>query len=665
MKKIVFIFLVLLPLVTRAQHNIETRLVYADTTRFNFTSEWQYLSTDVFLFNGEQFSTLINELEFDVIREKNGEVKYKKKKGKKDDVLSYLFIGAQVSNNRFFGDKNITYPLYNFRIDKDKTNKYQTFVSDNIERVRLLDHLPLSSAGNTIDAQIEVRAIAQNERDNMLAFMGQQLQNLSALVNPTTAVFSLVGEIGKFIESGSRQKEYKFSSTIRLFEQNKVEMLLHSVRLYALTTANSDSLSLDLSALNAFIDTAAVNDLTRDQLEKLLNYHQYPVILVANYKLRYSMETISGDEVTFANIDKRKVYIENSFRNGLINEETYKQEKDYITFLTAFANLKSHIELYNMNARMNNTDAASGGLVNIVQQYRTLIKQYDEVLFRYRENKLFTNVFKQQYLSIVDYAGLYLEADHRLKASKDLVRAMLAMEQSDVAKTKEPELEEQIRALHYADRFGADFFTKTADGQLIRQQIEMAEEYIYKKNFAATIEKLYKQPAVATTRALTDELSRKIDGTHCIRCREKSVEALMNFNTRYEANLRDTALALYHKTLHAAETHLLDYLPTVDLIAANFQLQYPDSTAMPPDAAIIAQRVKTLQRDAGNLADFIKRPIDNLPTQSINGLCEQIKRLDSAVGESIVFITKNRIDLLRPVIEEIVEPVPQPDFLAL
>ncbi len=652
MKKYILLFFVLLYGTAGAQHNIETRLVYADTTRFNFTSEWQYLSTDVFLFNGEQFSTLINELEFEVIRSKSGEVKYKKKRGSKNDVLSYLFIGAQVSNNRFFGDKNVTYPLYNFRIDKDKYNKYQTFVSDNIERVRLLDHLALSSAGNNIDAQIEVRAIAQNERDNMLAFMGQQLQNLSVLLNPTAAVFSLVGEIGKFIESGTRQKEYKFSSSIRLFEQNKVEMLLHSVRLYAITTANSDSVRLELSPLQAFIDSAVVNDLTRDQLEKLLNYTQYPLILVANYKLRYSMETISGDEVTFGSIDKRKVHIENSYRNGLINEESYKLEKDYISFLTAFANLKSHIELYTTNNRMGNTDAAFNGLTNIVQQYRSLLKQYDEVLFRNRENKLFTNVFRQEYLSIIDYAGLYLEGDHQLKAAKDLVRTMMNMERADMAKLSDTDLEEQVRTLHFADRFEAGYYMKNGDGQLLRRQLDVAEEYLYKKNFADRISKLYKLPAIPANRYMADELSRRVDATHCTPCREQAIVALKDFNTRYEAALRDSAMLHYSAVFRSAETYLLEVLPEIDRIAVNYERLQPSGL----DAILLEQRVQTLQRDAANLADFLQRPAANLSTQFVNALTAQIGRLEEAVRDGVDFIKKNRAALLRPAAQENAAP---------
>lgn len=120
-----------------AQRDIEPLLIFNDTSNFNFTGEWQYLSTDIFLFNGDKFSNLINELDFGNTGPKRNK---RKKSNPEQELLEYLFITASLKNAKFLGDNDITDPLYNFQISKDR--EYQTFVSDNIDYVRIIDNLP-------------------------------------------------------------------------------------------------------------------------------------------------------------------------------------------------------------------------------------------------------------------------------------------------------------------------------------------------------------------------------------------------------------------------------------------------------------------------------------------------------------------------------------------
>lgn len=119
------------------QRDIEPLLIFNDTSNFNFTGEWQYLSTDIFLFNGDKFSSLINELDFGNTGPKRNK---RKKSNPEQEQLEYLFITASLKNAKFLGDNDITDPLYNFQISKDR--EYQTFVSDNIDYVRIIDNLP-------------------------------------------------------------------------------------------------------------------------------------------------------------------------------------------------------------------------------------------------------------------------------------------------------------------------------------------------------------------------------------------------------------------------------------------------------------------------------------------------------------------------------------------
>ncbi len=107
-------------------------------------------------------------------------------------------------------------------------------MSDNIDHVRIIDNLPLYSAHDYIDAEISVKAITNNDRDQMLSLVATQLQNLSKIKTPTDAVMGIIGEFGSFIEANTRKKEYRFSSTIRLFEQKNFDTRVHSLKLYVL-----------------------------------------------------------------------------------------------------------------------------------------------------------------------------------------------------------------------------------------------------------------------------------------------------------------------------------------------------------------------------------------------------------------------------------------------
>ena len=60
-------------------------------------------------------------------------------------------------------------------------------------------------------------------------------------------------------------------------------------------------------------------------------------VAAASYWL---MEQISGDEVTAQAIDQRRLRIENEFSKGLISNETYQLERNFLDFLKAFYDLK-------------------------------------------------------------------------------------------------------------------------------------------------------------------------------------------------------------------------------------------------------------------------------------------------------------------------------------
>ncbi len=633
-----FLLLLTLTLTTNlyAQRDIEPRLIYSDTTSFNFTGEWQYLSSDIFLLNADKFSTLINELDFSRNEPKKNR---RKKMAVEEEQLEYLFITASLKNVKFFGENDITYPLYNFQILRDKENKYQTFVSDNIDHVRIIDNLPLYSARDYIDAEIRVRAITNNDRDQVLALVATQLKNLSKITTPTEAVMSIIGEFGNFIESNTRKKEYRFSSTIRLFEQKNFDTRLHSIKLYLLTTANTPPVDYNPLNVRMLLDTIAHGRLTRDQLCEIVSIRNYPVIVVANYKSLYRTEQLTGDEVSFASIEKRKLKVENDYRLGLINAETYRQEKDLLSFLNIFAQLKNHLDVYNLNYRTGNQDAISVSLFRVMQYYRQLLRAFEEIKFKYRGNSTFSTIFNREYESILGFASLYLDDDHNLKSTKALVNTLVRLETNPVIAPND--LESIISDLRFSSIFKAELMNQNMEGQLISSHLSRLEEQLYKLQFESEVDKLRKTEANYSNRNATDTLFRLIRTTSCMLCREQSMAAITEFNQRMDEFNRKIELTRFDSLSTALQPWIFEHLENIQLIRTNLDTLFSDNPNL-ESARYLYGKVLEIERDVNNIRDFLRIDLSGKDLSMIKNLNEKIVEIKRQVDANIELLCKLR-----------------------
>ena len=615
-----------------SQRDIEPKLIFSDTANFSFTGEWQYLSTDIFMFNGDKFSNLINELDFARVEPK---AKRRKKTALEQENLEYLFITASLKNVKFFGDNDITYPLYNFQISKDKESKYQTFVSDNIDHVRIIDNLPLYSAKDYIDAEIRVRAITNNDKDQILSLVATQLKNLSKILTPTDAVMAIIGEFGNFIESNSKKKEYKFSSTIRLFEQKNFDTRVHSIKLYALSTANSKPIEIALEPFHSFLDTVQHGKVSRDALRQLLAYKHYPVIVVVNYKSLYRMDPVSGDEVTFANIEKRKLKYENDYRLGLINAETYRQEKDFTTFLTVFANFKNHLDVYNLNYRTGNTDAISGSLFRVMQYYRQLIKAFEEMKFKYKGNNTFTSIFNREYESVLGFASLYLDGDHNLKSTKELVNTLIRLE--SVGNIPANELEQYIAALQFSGIFKHELMNQNLEGQLINSQISRLENDLYRVSFEKEVQKLNETQASTQTKNAPSKLLGLIKNTSCGLCRERSIAAINAFGQRLDEFNRRVELNRKDSIVLTLEPWIFKKLEQLQVIKGNFEAIYSNDSNL-ESTKYLSNKISEVERDVNNVKDFMKVDVTSKDLSTIANLNQKLLTYRKQVEETLKLI---------------------------
>jgi hypothetical protein len=622
-------------LTVRAQ-SIEIRSAFADTAGFNFSGEWQYLSTDVFLLNGHQFNKVINDTYLPA-----------NKKGKKraiaNERLEYLYITAQLMNVKYFGDNDVVYPLYNFQISNDKESKYQTYVSENIEAIRIIDNLPLYSAGNNIDAKIDVKALTSGDKDGVLGFFGRQLQNIASLGGIGRPVLALIGEMGNFIESNTKKKEYRFSSTIRLFEQKNFDTRLHSVRVYVVVTPFTYDLDIDASGLRNYIDTCAVTELKKSDLERLLNYHDYPLIVVANYKSLYRMDGISGDEVNLANIDKRKVTVENNYRDKLISDDTYRQEKTFTNFLTIFANFKSQIELYTLNARTGNIDAANSALSGIVQSYVSLLDEYDLIKFKYRDNDIFIKSFRSEYSSIIDFAAYYLENDHTLRNVKDLCNTLVELNKNGIPLNPDQQ-ESALRNLRQSDNLGQDFKTKTKEGQNITRMISQIENSLFAQSFNPVIAKLNSTPVQEGVKNESISLlNEKISSTSCQICRERTQDAIKHYYNRLEDLQRAGRLKEFAELSRKTELSLLNYSSLLGWLKENVANSYAPNSIEYDTYSKISLEV---ERDLNNLKSVVATNMNDKTSQVVESSIAKISELTAAIDNNINFVKQGNPSLL-------------------
>ncbi|MEW5845596.1 MAG: hypothetical protein AB1777_04940 [Bacteroidota bacterium] len=622
-----------------AQRDIEPRLLYSDTANFNFTGEWQYLTTDIFLLNGDKFSTLINELDFARVEPKKNR---RKKLGVEEEQLEYLFITASLKNVKFFGDNDITYPLYNFQISRDKDSKYQTFVSDNIDYVRIIDNLPLYSARDYIDAEIRVRAITNNDRDQMLALVASQLKNLSKITTPTDAVMSIIGEFGNFIEANTKKKEYRFSSTIRLFEQKNFDTRLHSIRLYLLTTANTPQLEFNNTPLRQFLDTVTNGRINRNQLRELINIRSYPVIVVANYKSLYRTEQLTGDEVTFANIEKRKLKVENDFRQGLINAETYRQEKDLLNFLNLFAQLKNHLDVYNLNYRTGNNDAISVSLFRVMQYYRQLQKAYEEMKFKYRGNNTFSTIFNREYESILGFASLYMDDDHNLKSLKNLVNTLVRLEANP--NVPNIDLEKFITDLRFSNVFKPELMNQNLEGQIIANHLSRLEEQLYKWQFESEIEKLKNTEANSKNKTAADNILKLARATSCSLCRDKALNAVAEFTQKLDAYYLKLELQRYDSIANIFQPWIFQRIELIQLVRQNFEVMYAGNSNL-ESARFLNGKISEIERDIFNIRDFLKVDLTGKELSVVKNFNEKLLAIRRQADANIDLICKLRPEL--------------------
>ncbi|RNI31317.1 hypothetical protein [Rufibacter latericius] len=620
------LFLLLCAFTGQAQDMIQTRLGYNYLDKFEFTDEWQYLTTDMYLFNPGQFTKVINELE-------QGTTKARRR----DYInLESLFISAQLKNAKLFGQEPVVYPLYNFALEpaNDKKN-YSSRISDNIEAIRIIDKLPLAADERNIDATVEAKLFTSDSRELFFSLIANQLTNISKLMTPQAAMLSLVGEFGNLIRNSAQRKEYKFSSTIRLYEGQNFDTRLHSVRVYVFVPSFAKLPALRTVRLTELLSNSP-QGFERQKLEAALNFKDYPVLVVANYKSLYKMDALTGSDITSETIEKRRVRIEQAYTAGLVTDDAYKQEKLFVEFLRNFSDLKQNLNNYRLNYKNNSPEANAKTLFTVVQDYKrlkTLAYQRDREFSR---NHTYQRIFKGEYNSILSNADSYMESDYNLKNGKEMVNTLLDLDQEQAKTYSIAQREQYLNKLYSVELPNPEFLASTLEGEGLSKHLNRLESTLYNEVYAKEVSRLRDMAPTEENITFRNNLLEKANATKCRTCREEVKQAARLFNQRLDEQLLEKEKARLLDLNLQVERKILGYLKKDDCMENAFKTQYP-AESLPEYVQRLYEKKLELRKHIGELEALYKSPPKELKLEEVKEhnqrLSGFLRRLDQGYAD--------------------------------
>ncbi|MFC6997513.1 hypothetical protein [Rufibacter roseus] len=588
-------FLLLIPFRGQGQDMIETRLAYNYLDQFEFTDEWQYLTTDMYLFNPGQFTKVINELE-------QGTTKARRR----DYInLESLFISAQLKNAKLFGQDPIVYPLYNFAIDNSK-KEYTTNVSDHIEAIRIIDKLPLADDERNIDATIDAKLFTSDSRDVFFNIIANQLSNIGKQVVPQAAMLSLVGEFGNLIRNAAKREEYRFSSTIRLYEGQNFNTRLHSVRVYVFVPSFAKLPPLHMSRLKELLENSP-QGFERQKLEAALNYKNYPLLVVANYKSLYRMDVLTGSEITSETIERRRVRIEQAHNSGLVSDDAYRQEKYFVEFLRNFADLKQNLNNYRLNYKNNSPEANAKSLFSVIQDYKRLKTTAQLRDREFSRNNTYQRVFKDEYQNIISNADNFMAADLNLKNGRELVNTLLELDQEQNRPYTIAQREAYLNKLYSVELPNQEFLAASLEGEGLSRHLKRLESAQYTDAFAREVVRLRDAAPSEENVSFRNQLVEKANVTKCRSCREEVNRAARQFNQRLEEQLLEKERHVLRELTQDVEHKVILYLKKDDCMENAFKTQYPEDS-LPAHIRRLYEKKQELRKQVIEMESFAKTP---------------------------------------------------------
>ncbi len=388
-------------------------------TDFDFTPEWQYVSSDLYMFNTERFADVINA----IITGKKTRW-WRKHKFDLQNILITLNMQGLGTYDK------ITFPLFNFVLEHDPENGYK-ISSQSSEVIRILDNYPAPAINDFITAKVDVKVITKDNQVEIYKLAANQLETISMVAtNPTGAVMQLVGEFGKMIQSAADKREYHFSSTIRIYENDNFNQRLHSIVVFAFVPSgeNEFKIDVDMSKLQKVLQSDTMPQIDRRFLYKYINIRKYPYVVIVNYKSKYIPDV--PEDIDFDIIKSREAKLVSDYKRGVIRPEIYELEKELLEFLKKIAQLQLDLNNYNLNLQNRTTEDFSKFYYLIYRDYWDILTSYHSILALRNDNQIFQNDFKKYYQKFMTKATMNLDQDINLRNIREMTDLLYSLENS-------------------------------------------------------------------------------------------------------------------------------------------------------------------------------------------------------------------------------------------
>jgi len=622
----IFILLAIASKNISAQEVIKVHPEFKKNVSYNFSNEWHYLSSELYLFNQDKFDNLINEL-YPIVKKNT-------KKNEPDNSVQSILVTAKI-NNTTMGNE-LVYPIYNFKVDKN-AEKYKTQTTTNAELIRIIDNLPMSSVNKYVDARINLEIITEQKSNKIYEIIADQLNIVSQLSNPTGAALTLVGELGKVLKNKAKGNSYQFESTVRIYEEEDFNKRLHSVNIYVFMPIAAEQAFIDTTALGIYLDTTDNPVINRGKLTQLLKYFKYPYMVIANYKSKYISAPVIGDEIDFDAIEKRRTKVKSAYESKLLTTEIYTQEIKLIEFLEKFAQLKIDINNYELNYKNRITDDFTRMYLKILKEYRSLKNLYKLRNTEFKNDEVYNNEFKKIYESILVNSEIYLEKDNNLRNIKECVNLIYNINNKLVSTKFEPTQSENRLRILYSVNLPTDE-TKTDEIIEINSLIKQLEEELYKNTFKSEIDKLNTAEISENALPIIETIKNQIKPTNCKLCRDNANVAITTFNEKFEAVKKAKALEQAAQLIRITNDEIYYKLIQEACLQKHFSDDYPNG--LPAHIQIIYQEFTEMKQTREKLQLLTNQPIKNLDLIKVNEYIDELKFLTDLLQSTYNSICK-------------------------
>ncbi|MCL2097554.1 MAG: hypothetical protein FWH23_02180 [Bacteroidales bacterium] len=165
----------------------------------------------------------------------------------------------------------------------------------------------------------------------------------------------------------------------------------------------------------------------------------------------------------------------------LLSLTLYAQQDEYFeAFSLAYTKLQESTQEYVNFLSDNKIDSSCVALEEITRQYRTMLKLYDEIAFKYRHDASFDTLSRPIYTATFEEIDTLLQPYALLVQMKTMVQVMVDIEREGFPKN-DRKVVSAIEALYFQDYFHPNFLDNSLEGNILRKQLQGMRAYIARK----------------------------------------------------------------------------------------------------------------------------------------------------------------------------------------